>query len=118
MADSAHGAMALLAQPAVNEQLAGGDGGEGSEMEADGGLTDAQAEVLERCLHALRKAQNDSHTLAALLLVRVSLLLTISLLLGIDLTLYVYLTSVSIDRWLVLVHFFYYYHPFIFSVLR
>ncbi|XP_077937311.1 neurochondrin isoform X2 [Gasterosteus aculeatus] len=69
MADSAHGAMALLAQPAVNEQLAGGDGGEGSEMEADGGLTDAQAEVLERCLHALRKAQNDSHTLAALLLI-------------------------------------------------
>ncbi|KAL6099504.1 ncdn [Pungitius sinensis] len=72
MADSTHAAIALLTQPPVSEQLAGGEGGEGeegSERDADGGLTDAQTEVLERCLHALRKAQNDSHTLAALLLI-------------------------------------------------
>ncbi|KAM8841248.1 neurochondrin isoform 1-T2 [Spinachia spinachia] len=69
MADSTHVAISLLTQPSVNEQLAGGEGGEGSERDVDGGLTDAQTEVLERCLHALRKAQNDSHTLAALLLI-------------------------------------------------
>ena len=33
------------------------------------GLTASQKEVLERCLHALTHAKNDSHTLAALLLV-------------------------------------------------
>lgn len=34
------------------------------------GLSDAQQDVLERCLHALIHAKNDSHILAALLLVR------------------------------------------------
>lgn len=38
-------------------------------MDAGGGLTDAQREVLERCLHSLRHAKSDSHTLAALLLI-------------------------------------------------
>lgn len=47
------------------EEEQGGEGG-GS------GLTDAQMELLDRCLHALKHAQNDSHTLAALLLVSVS----------------------------------------------
>ncbi|KAJ8273058.1 hypothetical protein GJAV_G00096900 [Gymnothorax javanicus] len=35
----------------------------------DSGLTRAQREMLERCLHALHHAKNDSHTLAALLLI-------------------------------------------------
>ncbi|CAF92652.1 unnamed protein product [Tetraodon nigroviridis] len=34
-----------------------------------GGLTGAQRELLERCLRALQQAENDSHTLAALLLI-------------------------------------------------
>jgi len=33
------------------------------------GLSQSQSEVLERCLHALTHAKNDSHVLAALLLV-------------------------------------------------
>lgn len=33
-------------------------------------LSAAQQDVLERCLHALTHAKNDSHILAALLLVR------------------------------------------------
>ncbi|KAL0166429.1 hypothetical protein M9458_038273, partial [Cirrhinus mrigala] len=32
------------------------------------GLSPSQREVLERCLHALTHAKNDSHILAALLL--------------------------------------------------
>ncbi|XP_074469595.1 neurochondrin [Sebastes fasciatus] len=52
----------------VKEEQGDGEGGE-SERDAGGGLTDAQREVLERCLHSLRQAQNDSHTLAALLLI-------------------------------------------------
>lgn len=55
----------------VKEEQGDGEGGE-SERDAGGGLTDAQREVLERCLHSLRQAQNDSHTLAALLLVSIS----------------------------------------------
>ncbi|CAB1426030.1 unnamed protein product [Pleuronectes platessa] len=58
--------------PGEEEQGAGGeDGGDGGGSERDGGaaLTDAQRDVLERCLHTLRHAQNDSHTLAALLLI-------------------------------------------------
>ncbi|KAM7384563.1 hypothetical protein PAMA_011768 [Pampus argenteus] len=51
------------------EEQGGGEGGGGSESDAGGGLTDAQSEVLERCLHALKHAKNDSHTLAALLLI-------------------------------------------------
>uniref|UniRef100_A0A3Q3F3A9 Neurochondrin n=1 Tax=Labrus bergylta TaxID=56723 RepID=A0A3Q3F3A9_9LABR len=41
----------------------------GGEKDAGGGLTESQTEVLERCLHTLRQAKNDSHTLAALLLI-------------------------------------------------
>ncbi|XP_045913816.1 neurochondrin isoform X2 [Micropterus dolomieu] len=40
-----------------------------TEKDAGGGLTDAQSELLERCLHSLKHAKNDSHTLAALLLI-------------------------------------------------
>lgn len=48
------------------------DGGHssGEEEQATGhNLSDAQKECLERCLHALKSAKNDSHTLAALFLV-------------------------------------------------
>nr|XP_019959329.1 PREDICTED: neurochondrin [Paralichthys olivaceus] len=55
--------------PGEEEQGAGGEDGGGSQGDDGGGLTDAQREVLERCLHTLRHAQNDSHTLAALLLI-------------------------------------------------
>ncbi|KAK9957065.1 hypothetical protein ABG768_011335 [Culter alburnus] len=37
--------------------------------EGSGGLSPSQREVLERCLHALTHAKNDSHVLAALLLI-------------------------------------------------
>lgn len=44
----------------------------GEEEKATGhNLSDAQRECLERCLHALKNAKNDSHTLAALFLVSV-----------------------------------------------
>lgn len=43
--------------------------GEGDTDSSEGGLSDAQREVLERCLHSLKHAKNDSHTLAALLLI-------------------------------------------------
>lgn len=43
------------------QESAGGPGGPG--------LSPSQQEVLERCLHTLTHARNDSHTLAALLLV-------------------------------------------------
>ncbi|KAK9526589.1 hypothetical protein VZT92_015278 [Zoarces viviparus] len=70
MADGADVALAVITQPPVKqEQGGGGEDGGGSETDAGGGLTDAQMEVLEKCLHALRQAQNDSHTLAALLLI-------------------------------------------------
>ncbi|XP_032391209.1 neurochondrin [Etheostoma spectabile] len=68
MADSADVTPVVSSQPPVKEEQGGGEGGEGAERDAGGGLTDAQREVLERCLHALRQAQNDSHTLASLLL--------------------------------------------------
>lgn len=46
-------------------------GGDGSSPAAEvNGLSAAQQDVLERCLHALTHAKNDSHILAALLLVR------------------------------------------------
>uniref|UniRef100_A0AAV2K464 Neurochondrin n=1 Tax=Knipowitschia caucasica TaxID=637954 RepID=A0AAV2K464_KNICA len=41
----------------------------GLREETRGRLSEAQAEVLERCLHALKHAKNDSHLLAALLLI-------------------------------------------------
>lgn len=72
MADSADVTpVGSIQPPGKEEQGGGGEGGGGSEGEAGdgGGLTDSQREVLERCLHALRNAKNDSHTLAALLLV-------------------------------------------------
>lgn len=72
MADSADVTPVVSSRhPAAEEQ--GGEGGGDAEKDAGigGGLTDAQKEVLERCLHALKHAKNDSHTLAALLLVSV-----------------------------------------------
>ncbi|XP_042362321.1 neurochondrin [Plectropomus leopardus] len=69
MADNAEVTPAVSSQTPGKEEQGGGEGGGGSETDAGGGLTDAQREVLERCLHALRQAQNDSHTLAALLLI-------------------------------------------------
>ncbi|CAG5866060.1 unnamed protein product [Menidia menidia] len=57
------------AQPGESSPKSGleepGEGGDGG----GGGLAEAQGQVLERCLHALSHAKNDSHTLAALLLI-------------------------------------------------
>ncbi|XP_019738786.1 neurochondrin [Hippocampus comes] len=53
----------------VSDPFSGEEGGEAPEKDAGGGLTDAKREVLERCLHALKHAKNDSQTLAALLLI-------------------------------------------------
>ncbi|XP_040908655.1 neurochondrin [Toxotes jaculatrix] len=71
MADSADVTPVVSSQPPGKEEQGGGEGGGGSDRDAGGGggLTDAQREVLERCLHSLRHAKNDSHTLAALLLI-------------------------------------------------
>ncbi|XP_040928683.1 neurochondrin isoform X2 [Betta splendens] len=46
-----------------------GEGGVDLDSDAGGGLTEAQREVMERCLHVLKDARNDSHTLAALLMI-------------------------------------------------
>lgn len=54
--------------PKPGEQEGDSDGGLDGDPEE--GLTDAQTELLEKCLHSLKHAKNDSHTLAALLLVR------------------------------------------------
>lgn len=75
MADSAEVTPVVSCQPPCpGKEEQGGGGGEGegggsSERDTGGGLTDAQNEVLEKCLHALKHAKNDSHTLAALLLI-------------------------------------------------
>ncbi|XP_070703219.1 neurochondrin [Pempheris klunzingeri] len=69
MADSTDVTPVVSSQPPGQEEQGGGEGGGGSEGDAGGGLTDAQTEVLEKCLHALKHAKNDSHTLAALLLI-------------------------------------------------
>ncbi|KAE8281809.1 Neurochondrin [Larimichthys crocea] len=69
MADAADTTAAVSSTPPGKEEQGGGEGGGGSDREAGGALTDAQTEVLEKCLHALRHAKNDSHTLAALLLI-------------------------------------------------
>lgn len=50
------------------EEAPGGDGS--NPAVGASGLSAAQQDVLERCLHALTHAKNDSHVLAALLLVR------------------------------------------------
>lgn len=42
---------------------------EGDSGPSGDGLSDDQKEMLERCLHALTHAKNDSQTIAALLLV-------------------------------------------------
>lgn len=69
MSDRTEVAPVVSSQPPGKEEQEGGEGGGSSEGDAGGGLTDAQTELLERCLHSLRHAKNDSHTLAALLLV-------------------------------------------------
>ncbi|XP_070778171.1 neurochondrin [Enoplosus armatus] len=69
MADTVDVTPVVSSQPPGKEEQGGGEGGGGSEKDAGGGLTDAQTEVLEKCLHSLRHAKNDSHTLAALLLI-------------------------------------------------
>lgn len=69
------GAKVMMAASAMESNETNGkdeqdDGkGEGDTDSSEGGLSDAQREVLERCLHSLKHAKNDSHTLAALLLV-------------------------------------------------
>lgn len=70
MADSTDVTSVVSSQPPGREEQGGGEGCGGSEGDA-GGLTDAQTELLEKCLHSLRHAKNDSNTLAALLLVSV-----------------------------------------------
>ena len=72
MADRADSAPIESSRSPGKEEQGGGEGGGGIETDGGGSLTDAQTEVLERCLHALKHAKNDSHTLAALLLVSVS----------------------------------------------
>lgn len=60
----------VVSEPAPSQEQEG-EGGGVSDVDAEGGgPTDAQTELLERCLRSLQHAQNDSHTLAALLLVR------------------------------------------------
>ncbi|KAL3984090.1 golgin subfamily B member 1 [Sarotherodon galilaeus] len=69
MADSADFTPTVNSQSPGKEEQGGGEGGGGSEGDVKGGLTDAQRGVLERCVHALKHAKNDSQTLAALLLI-------------------------------------------------
>lgn len=70
MADGTEVTAAVSDDAAKSEEPEGESGGV-SDVDAEGGgLTDAQTELLERCLHSLKHAKNDSHTLAALLLVR------------------------------------------------
>lgn len=75
MAESCDVIAVMSSQDPAEEEKGGGKGGGGLEgdaaaaTEGEKGLTDAQREVLQRCLHALKHAKNDSHILAALLLV-------------------------------------------------
>ncbi|KAM9339775.1 neurochondrin [Symphorus nematophorus] len=69
MADRADVTPIVSSQSPGKEEQGGGEGGGGSQGDGGGGLTDAQTEVLEKCLHTLKHAKNDSHTLAALLLI-------------------------------------------------
>lgn len=50
--------------PLGEEEMEGNSGASGD------GLSHDQKEMLERCLHALTHAKNDSQTIAALLLVK------------------------------------------------
>lgn len=60
----------MMAESAMgNSEQNGKDDPNGETAGAEGGLSEAQREVLERCLHVLKHAKNDSHTLAALLLI-------------------------------------------------
>lgn len=70
MADGAELRAAESGEAAQSEEPGGESGGVPGVDAEGGGLTDAQTELLERCLHSLNHAKNDSHTLAALLLVR------------------------------------------------
>lgn len=63
MADSS----GMSSQTRGLEEHGEGEGG----RDAGGCLTEVQREMMERCLHALRHAKNDSHTLAALLMVSI-----------------------------------------------
>lgn len=67
MADGTEATAAVSDDPAKSEEH---EGESGADVRGEGGLTDAQTELLEKCLHSLKHAKNDSHTLAALLLVR------------------------------------------------
>lgn len=58
--------MADSVPPAQSSQPPGGKEEQGG---GGGSLTDAQRDVLERCLYTLKHAKNDSHTLAALLVI-------------------------------------------------
>lgn len=69
MADGTEVRAAVSDDPANSEQQQGESGVSDADAEG-GGLAAARTELLERCLHSLKLAQNDSHTLAALLLVR------------------------------------------------
>lgn len=68
MADGTEASAVVSDDPPKPEEQ--GDSGGGLDGDPEGGLTDAQTELLEKCLHSLKHAKNDSHTLAALLLVR------------------------------------------------
>ncbi|XP_068603550.1 neurochondrin [Brachionichthys hirsutus] len=52
-----------------DEEELGAESGGSPEQDEGGALSDAQMELLERSLHALKHAQSDSHTMAALLLI-------------------------------------------------
>lgn len=73
MADGADDKPTASSQPPGKGEQGRGEAG-GSSGEAKRGLSDAQRHVLERCVHALKEAKNDSQTLAALLLVSISLI--------------------------------------------
>lgn len=68
MADGTEATAVVSDDPPKPEEQGDSDGG--LDGDPEGGLTDAQTELLEKCLHSLKHAKNDSHTLAALLLVR------------------------------------------------
>lgn len=74
MADSAAFTPTVNSQSPAKEEQGGGEGRGGSEGDVKDGLTDAQRGVLEKCVHALKHAKNDSQTLAALLLVSIRLI--------------------------------------------